>query len=84
MKSVSVTQARKDLCEIFDDVNFGKERVVLTNRRKRVAIVPIEDLEALQALEDAEDIAVAEERLREYEKNPSIAISHEEMLKRFG
>jgi len=83
MKSISVTQARKDLGDIFGEVNYRKERVVLTNRKKSVAIVPIEDLEKLLALEDAEDIAEAEAAMKEYRKNGK-TISHEEMKRLLG
>lgn len=83
MKSISVTQARKDLGDIFGEVNYSKERIILTNRKKRVAIVPFEDLEILQALEDAEDIAEAKSALKEYREN-GIAISHKEMKKLLG
>lgn len=83
MKSISVTQARKDLGDIFGEVNYNKERIILTNRKRRVAIVPFEDLERLQALEDAEDIAEAETALREYRKN-GITISQQEMKKLLG
>lgn len=83
MKSISVTQARKDLGDIFGEVNYSKERIILTNRKRRVAIVPFEDLERLQALEDAEDIAEAETALREYREN-GITISQQEMRKLLG
>lgn len=83
MKSISVTQARKDLGDIFGEVNYTKERIILTNRKRRVAIVPFEDLEKLQALEDAEDIAEAETALREYRKNGK-AISQQEMKRLLG
>jgi prevent-host-death family protein len=38
-------------------VSYGGERVVLTRHGRRVAaVVPIEDLELLEALEDARDL----------------------------
>lgn len=83
MKSISVTQARKDLGDIFGEVNYNKERIILTNRKRRIAIVPFEDLERLQALEDAQDIVEAEAALREYKEN-GITISQQEMKKLLG
>ncbi len=82
MRNISVTQARKDLGEIFGDVNYSKERVVLTNHKKRIAIVPIEDLELLEALENEEDIREAKRALKEVEKKGSIPFA--EMKKRVG
>lgn len=83
MKSISVTQARKDLGDIFGEVNYSKERIILTNRKRRVAIVPYEDLERLQALEDAEDRAEATAALREYRENGK-TLSQKEMRKLLG
>lgn len=82
MKSISVTQARKDLGEVFGKVNYHKERIVLTTHRKRVAIVPIEYLEILEALENAEDLREAKLALKEIEEKGTI--SFEEMKKRLS
>jgi|694.fasta_scaffold44137_2 prevent-host-death family protein len=51
MKNISVTEARKELGDIFGVVSYYKERIILTNHKKKVAIVPIEDLEMLEAME---------------------------------
>lgn len=40
-KSISITQARKDLSDIFDEVNYFKKRILLTNHNKCIAIVPM-------------------------------------------
>jgi prevent-host-death family protein len=82
MKSISVTKARKDLGDIFGEVNYHKERILLTNHKKRIAIVPYEDLEKLQALEDAEDIREAKLALKEIEEKGTISLR--EMKKRLG
>lgn len=81
-RSISVTQARKDLGDLFGEVNYHKERIVLTNHKKCVAIVPIEDLELLEALEEAEDIHEARLALKEIKEKGSV--SFEEMKKRLG
>ena len=82
MKSVSVTQARKDLGDIFGEVNYHKQRILLTNHKKRVAIVPIEDLETLEALENANDIHEAKLALKEIKEKGTISLK--EMKKRLG
>lgn len=81
-KSISVTQARKDLGDVFGEVNYHKTRILLTNHKKRVAIVPMEDLELLEALENAEDIREAKLALKEIEEKGTISL--EEMKKRLG
>lgn len=82
MKSISVTQARKDLGDIFGEVSYNKERILLTNHKKRIAIVPIEDLEKLEAMEDAADIYEAKLALKEIEEKGTISLK--EMKKRLG
>jgi PHD/YefM family antitoxin component YafN of YafNO toxin-antitoxin module len=74
-KSISVTQARKELANIFGEVNYHKERILLTNHKKRVAIVPIEDLEILESLEAAEDIREAKLALKEIEEEGTISLA---------
>lgn len=81
-RNISVTQARKDLGDIFGEVSYYKERIILTNHKKRIAIVPIEDLETLEALDNAEDIREAKLALKEIEEKG--AISLEETKKRLG
>lgn len=81
-KTISITQARKDFGDIFGEVNYHKERFIITNHKKRIAIVPIEDLETLEALENAEDILEAKLALSEVEMQGSIPF--DEMKKRLG
>ncbi len=61
MVELSTTAAREDFSEVINRAAYGKERVVLTRRGKKlVAVIPVEDLEKLEALEDELDIAAAE------------------------
>ena len=82
MKSFSVTQARKYLGDIFGEVNYHKERIILTNHKERIAIVPIEDLEILQALENMEDIHEAKLALKEIKEKGTISLK--DMKNRLG
>jgi len=60
MDTRSTTEAREDFAELVNVVSYGKERVVLTRRGKAVAaVVPVEDLEVLEAAEDQADIEAA-------------------------
>ncbi|WP_420821685.1 type II toxin-antitoxin system Phd/YefM family antitoxin [Pyxidicoccus trucidator] len=68
MAEVSITKARDELAELLNRAAYGKERVVLTRHGKRlVAIIPVEDLEMLEALDDRLDSAAAEQALRDSE-----------------
>ena len=58
MSRIAVIDARKDLADILNRAAYGKERVVLTRRGKDVAaIVPMDDLNILEAIEDHMDLA---------------------------
>jgi prevent-host-death family protein len=67
--SVSIARARTDFADLINRAAYGKERIVLNRHGKNVcAIVPMESLRALEALEKLEDAAdrkVLPERRRE-------------------
>ena len=49
--AVSVAEARSDLAELLNRVAYGKERLVITRHgRELAAIVPVEDLKAIDRL----------------------------------
>jgi prevent-host-death family protein len=74
MTDLPTVQARAQLSEIIDRAAFGKERLFLTRRGKRiVAVVPIEDIELLEMLEDRIDIREARAALAEAKKKGSAA-----------
>jgi prevent-host-death family protein len=69
MKQVSTVEARAQFSEIINRAAFGKERVTLTRRGKAiVAVVPIEDMKLLEALEDKIDLEEARAALAEAKK----------------
>lgn len=60
MGQVSTAAARKQISEVINRAAFGKERMILTRRGKEVAaVVPIEDVKVLEALEDRMDLEEA-------------------------
>jgi prevent-host-death family protein len=62
--SVAADEARDRFGDLLGRAAHGKERVVISRHRKRVAaLVPIEDLELLEAFEDARDVAELRKRL---------------------
>lgn len=59
-----ISEAREEFSTTVNRVAYGGERVILTRHGKRVAaVVPIEDLELLESLEDALDVEEARRRL---------------------
>jgi prevent-host-death family protein len=57
MSERRISEARESFSTTINRVAFGHERVILTRHGKRVAaVVPVEDLELLEALEDARDL----------------------------
>jgi prevent-host-death family protein len=55
--AMEITEVRHNLAEVINQVAYGKERVVITRHGKKlVALVPVEDLELLEELEDQVDV----------------------------
>lgn len=73
MKTVSLSNARGNFSRLIHDVACDKGFVVLTNRgRKLAALIPAEDLDYFQKLEDQMDAQAAKEALEEAKKRGTI------------
>ena len=60
MREVGVHEIRANLAEVINRVAYGGERIILERRSKPVlALVSMEDLELLNALEDRADVKAA-------------------------
>ena len=69
MTHMSVTKARSEFAEIVNRAAYGHERIVITRRGKDIAaVVPAEDMDLLEELEDRMDIKAAEKALAESEE----------------
>ncbi|TVQ03060.1 MAG: type II toxin-antitoxin system Phd/YefM family antitoxin [Balneolaceae bacterium] len=56
VKTVNSADARKSFSNLLNESGFGGRRIIVTRKGKAVAaVVPIEDLEAIQAMEDQKD-----------------------------
>ena len=83
MGQINTVNARAQFSEIINRAAFGKERVTLTRRGKEiVAVVPIEDVKLLEALEDKIDLEEAREALAEAKKKG--AVSWQKFKKELG
>ncbi len=68
MNSVSVSTARSKFQELLNRVGFGRERILVERRGKPIAaIISIEDLKRLEAIEDALDSAKLRRAVEENE-----------------
>jgi prevent-host-death family protein len=73
MITLSTVEARENFSDLLNRSAYGKERVVLTRRGKGVfAMVPIEDLNLLEALEDRLDLEDIEKALADPENKKAI------------
>lgn len=59
---LSISEARQDFAELVNRVAYRGDRVVIARRgRSLAAVVPVEDLELLEALEDEHDVRAFDE-----------------------
>ena len=71
MARMAASEARENFATILNEVAFGGERVLLHRHGKDVAaVVPIEDFQLLEALEDKMDLETARKALAE--KGPRV------------
>ena len=72
---MSTVELRENLSDAVNRAAFGKERVVLTRRGKKLAgIVPFEDIQLLEAMEDRRNIEDAKKALGEAAKKGTISL----------
>jgi len=76
MTTISIAEARNKLADVINRVSYGGERFIFARRGKAVAaLISAEDLQILRRIEDANDIRDALKAIREYEHNPSGAVT---------
>ncbi|MEX2633352.1 MAG: type II toxin-antitoxin system Phd/YefM family antitoxin [Balneolales bacterium] len=68
IKTINSAGARKSFSDLLNESGFGGRRIVVTRKGKAIAaMVPIEDLETIQAHEDQKDTVEAGRILRDPE-----------------
>ena len=69
MKRLTTSEVREALSDTLNRVRYRKERIILKRRNKDIAaLVPIEDLELLEEIEERQDIKDAMKALEEYRR----------------
>jgi prevent-host-death family protein len=73
---MSAARARERFSDLVSRVAYAKSRIVLTRRNRPIAaVVPLEDMELLEELEDRADLEAARKALAEVNHKGSIAWS---------
>lgn len=81
--TTTISDARRDFDDLCDRVAHGSERVIIERHGStRVALVPLEDLELLEELEDRLDLRAALAALKEAEEQGTV--SAEELKQELG
>ncbi|MBF0508844.1 MAG: type II toxin-antitoxin system Phd/YefM family antitoxin [Deltaproteobacteria bacterium] len=66
MNTLTAKEARARFSEICNQAAFGKKRLMVTRRGKEIAaIVPVDDIRLLEAIEDYLDVEDAKKALSE-------------------
>lgn len=76
LNTIAMTEARENLSELVNQVAFGKTRVSLMRKNKPVAcLVPIEDIELLEAIEDRMDILSLDSVIDEMNEQGTVSLA---------
>jgi prevent-host-death family protein len=83
MVKVEATKARSGFSDLLNTVKYGPDRVIIERRGKGVAaVVPIEDLRLLEALEEELDLSAARKALADPQNKVRVPLT--EVKKRLG
>lgn len=83
MTHMATSKVRQDLSDTLNRVAYGRQRVILERRGKEIAaVIPIEDLRLLEALEARIDLADARAALAEAKKKGTKSL--EAIMKELG
>lgn len=74
MSKISTAEIRSSFADVLNRASYAKERVTITRHGRNIAaIVPIEDVEMLEAIEDKMDLEIARKALQEVEHRGSVS-----------
>lgn len=76
MATVPFSEAREHFTDLVNEVAYGGKRIVLTRKGKRlVAIVPLDDLQTIEMMEDKIDIAAAKKADTDIKKHGTVSLA---------
>jgi len=85
MTRLASGKARQEFSETVNRVAYGRERIVLHRRgRDLAALIPVEDLALLEAVEDRLDVEEAERILAEAKVKGEKPLAWEKAKKKLG
>jgi len=83
MGSLTVGEAREQFADLVSKAAFGKERIIITRHgRERVAVIPIEDLHALERYEEETMLTKTREALDDAKEHGTISVA--ELKEKYG
>ena len=83
-QAISTSEARERFSDLINRASYGQERIILTRRGKPVAaVVPFEDVEWMEEVEDEEDMEAVKEAKEELARGGK-TIPLDELLKELG
>jgi prevent-host-death family protein len=81
----TTVEARNAFSEVINSAAYGKDRIALTRRGKAIAyVVPVEDVEALEAIEDRIDAEEARKVIERMERGKEKTYPIEQVAKELG
>lgn len=70
MTELSTSTIRKEISEAINRVQYNKERITVNRHGKKVAVlVPVEDVERLERMEEESDLRAARKAMKEKSAN---------------
>ncbi len=82
---IGIAEIRNNMADALNRVAYQGERIVLERRGKGVAaIVPMEDLALLEAIEDREDVKAARKVLAEMKRKGKQPLAWDKVKRELG
>jgi prevent-host-death family protein len=83
--NIGIAEIRNNLADALNRVAYQGERIILERRGKAcAAIVPMDDLALLEAVEDREDVKAARKALAEMKRKGAKPIPWEKVKQELG
>lgn len=85
MTKLAVSKAREDLAEMLNRVAYARERLVIERRGKSLAaLIPMEDFQLLELLEDKLDLEAARKAIADAKAKGEKPLAWKDVKKKLG